>query len=151
VHDTTGCCHPPASSAGSASPGLQKPTQCPLKYCHLLHCERRAGSATASKKQQLVALAPSDHCPNTEQIAAAAQYHKEAVTGFRQRAAVPAVKYVIPPEPLDMRAQHKKVRSRAVTCKQLLVLQINWRQQLLQSTRRRTCSNQEPHICCCTV
>jgi hypothetical protein len=60
-----------------------------------------------------VPLAPSDHWPSKEQIAAAAQYYKEAVTGATQRPAVPADKYVIPPEPLDMRAQHNKVRSSA--------------------------------------
>jgi hypothetical protein len=84
-----------------------------LSYCDSL-CVWHAGAAAASAKQQHVPLAPSDHWPSTEQIAAAAQYHKEAVAGFKQRAAVPADKYVIPPEPLDMRAQHSKVCSSTV-------------------------------------
>jgi hypothetical protein len=96
-----------------APPGLQEPTLQPFTYCDLL-CVWHAGAAAASAKQQLVPQAPSGPWPSTEQIAAAAQYQKEAVAGFKQRAAVPADKYVIPPEPLDMRTQHSKVRSSAV-------------------------------------
>ena len=44
-----------------------------------------------------------------EQIANAAKYRQEAVLWARKRPTVTSAKYVIEPEPHDMRAQHKKV------------------------------------------
>lgn len=86
-------------------------------------CNRScAGHASSSTSQQQAAQttapapAPGALWPSTQQIAAAAQYFKEEVAGAKQRPAVPAKKYVIPPEPFDMRRQHKQVRSSDLTC-----------------------------------
>ena len=87
-------------------------------------CNRScAGPASSSISQQQAAQttapapAPGALWPSTQQIAAAAQYYKEEVAGAKQRPAVPAKKYVISPEPFNMRRQHKQVRSSDLACK----------------------------------
>jgi hypothetical protein len=70
-----------------------------------------AGTLNQQQAAPAAALLPLAHWPSKEQIAAAAKYYKDAVKGAKQRPPVPYSKYIIPPEPLEMRTQHKKVRS----------------------------------------
>uniref|UniRef100_A0A383VV11 Mannosyltransferase putative-domain-containing protein n=1 Tax=Tetradesmus obliquus TaxID=3088 RepID=A0A383VV11_TETOB len=101
-------------------PAKQPPAPAPflldkLREQGLLTDSHLLGHASSSTSQQQAAQttapapAPGALWPSTQQIAAAAQYFKEEVAGAKQRPAVPAKKYVIPPEPFDMRRQHKQV------------------------------------------
>lgn len=75
------------------------------------HADPAGNFSNQQQTTQAAAFAPGARWPSKQQIAAAAQYYKEAVAGAKQRPAAPAAKYVIPPEPPDMRAQYKKVSS----------------------------------------
>lgn len=69
-------------------------------------------SATLSIRQQYSrepAVPGGDVSVTPEQVAAAQRYLQTTVQHPQPHAAVPASRYVIDPEPYDMRLQHKKV------------------------------------------
>jgi len=96
---------------------LQTPRATPLQR---LQQQRAVGgsqqsqdhSATLSTRQQYsrgpAALGRGDSV-TSEQVAAAQRYLQTTVQQPQPRLAVPASRYVIKPEPYDMRLQHKKV------------------------------------------
>jgi hypothetical protein len=77
---------------------------------------QRLQQQRASEAQQLDPSTPSRHdlskpsaLATAEQIAAASRY-LHSIQHPKQRPAVPAVKYVLDPEPFEMRQRHRKVR-----------------------------------------